>query len=88
VASGSQAIAGEHQVPGPFKKSGSGDIGPNPAIRTTGAVGPRAYAGRLIGLDTTLLVLSQQFEPVCAVDKEAVEKDLQSREKILLARQL
>jgi hypothetical protein len=31
-------------------------------------------------LETTLLALSQQFEPVRDIDKQAVEKDLQSRE--------
>ena len=46
------------------------------------------YAGRLIDLDTTLPVLSQQFEPVRDIDKQAVEKDLQSRERTLLATQL
>jgi hypothetical protein len=39
-------------------------------------------------LDTTLLVLSQQFEPVRDIDKHAVEKHLQSRERTLLATQL
>jgi hypothetical protein len=38
-------------------------------------------------LETTLLVLSQQFEPVRDIDKQAVE-DLQSRETTLLATQL
>jgi hypothetical protein len=32
-----------------------------------------------------LLVLSQQFEPVRDIDKQAVDKDLQSRETTLLA---
>ena len=57
-------------------------------IWTTGTVGLRAYAGHLIDLDTTLLVLSQQFEPVRDIDKQAVEKDLQSCETTLLATQL
>jgi hypothetical protein len=39
-------------------------------------------------LDTTLLVLSQQFEPVRDIDKQTVEKDLQSCETTLLATQL
>jgi hypothetical protein len=39
-------------------------------------------------LETTLLVLSQQFEPVRDIDKQAVEQDLQSRETTLLATQL
>jgi hypothetical protein len=33
-------------------------------------------------------VLSQQFEPVRDIDKNAVEIDLQSRERALLATQL
>jgi hypothetical protein len=35
-----------------------------------------------------LLVLSQQFEPVRDIDKQAVDKDRQSRETTLLAPQL
>ena len=48
-------------------------------------VGSRANAKRPIELDATLLVLSQQFEPVRDIDKQAVEKDIQSRERTLLA---
>jgi len=51
-------------------------------------VGPRACAGRPIDFDTALLVLSQQFEPVRDIDKQAVDKDLQSRETTLLATRL
>jgi hypothetical protein len=43
---------------------------------------------RLIDFDTALLVLSQQFEPVRDIDKQAVDKDLQSRETTLLATRL
>jgi hypothetical protein len=39
-------------------------------------------------LDTTLPVLLQQFEPVRDIDKQAVEKDIQNRERTLLATQL
>ena len=45
-------------------------------------------ARRLIDLDTTLLVLPQQFESVRDIDKQAGEKDLQSRERALLAARL
>jgi hypothetical protein len=48
----------------------------------------RAQAGHLIDLDTTVLVLLQQFEPVRDADKYGVGKDLLSRERILLATQL
>jgi hypothetical protein len=44
--------------------------------------------GALIDLDATLPVLWQQFEPVRDIDKQAVEKDFQSRERTLLATQL
>jgi hypothetical protein len=39
-------------------------------------------------LDTTLLALLQQFEPTRDIDKHAVEKDHQGRERTLLATQL
>jgi hypothetical protein len=45
-------------------------------------------AGRPIDLDATLLVLLQPFEPARDIDKHAVEKDLQSCERTLLATQL
>jgi hypothetical protein len=38
-------------------------------------------------VDTTLLVLLQQFEPARDIDKHAVEKDIQSRDRTLLATQ-
>ncbi len=89
MASGSQAIAREHRNYQDRSKKGSGNIERDPAIRTTGTVGPRGYAGRLIDLNTTLLVLPQQFEPVRDIDKQARRKKiLQSREKTLLATQL
>jgi hypothetical protein len=51
-------------------------------------VGSRANAKRPIELDATLLVLSQQFEPAYHINKKALEKDLLSRERTLLATQL
>jgi hypothetical protein len=36
-------------------------------------------------LETTLLVLSQQFEPVRDINTQTVEKDVQSRETTLPA---
>jgi hypothetical protein len=44
--------------------------------------------GAIIDLDATLPVLRQQFEPVRDIDKQAVEKDIQSPERTLLAAQL
>jgi hypothetical protein len=44
--------------------------------------------GALIDLDATLPVFSQQFELVRDIAKHAVEIDIQSRERTLLATQL
>jgi hypothetical protein len=79
---GSQAIASEHHnYQGPFKKVDRATLS---AIQRSEyrTVDPRAWAGRLIDLDTTLPVISQQFEPVCEIDKQAVEKDTESRERL------
>jgi hypothetical protein len=81
VASDAQAIASEHRNDQDRSKKGSGNIERDPAIRMT-ARQARAYAGALIDLDTTLPVISQQFEPVCEIDKQAVEKDTESRERL------
>ena len=43
-------------------------------------VGSRAYAGRPIGLNTTLPGLAQQFAPVRDINKQAVEKISEPRE--------
>jgi len=70
------------------KTSGSGNIeckSSGPKVLT---VVPRAYAGRLIDLDTTLPGPSRRFEPVRYIDEHDVGKDLQSRERTLLATQL
>jgi hypothetical protein len=74
VALGSQAIASEHHnYQGPFKKVDRATLS---AIQRSEyrTVDPRAWAGRLIDLDTTLPVLSQLFEPVRDIDKQALEK--------------
>jgi hypothetical protein len=84
VALGSQAIASEHHnYQGPFKKVDRATLS---AIQRSEyrTVDPRAWAGRLIDLDTTLPVISQQFEPVREIDKQAVEKAIQSRERLYL----
>jgi hypothetical protein len=86
VASRAQAIASEHRK---YRDRSERRIGNIERERDLdGTVGPRAYAGRLIDFDTALLVLSQQLEPVRDIDKQAVDKDLQSRETTLPATRL
>jgi hypothetical protein len=88
VASGHQAIASEHRSYQDRSKKRIGQHRARSSDPNDRTVGPRAWAGRLIDLDTTLPVLSQQFEPVRDIDKQAVEKDMQNREMTLLAAQL